>query len=105
MVFPMFPESERTRTDSPNVFIHKPPHPGCGYRVWFVVGVQYFRIGDLDHDDLEHAQWHARMFIKALGKFKAGKGEEPDDDAEGVQEAHPGGHAGPALADGPQDRA
>lgn len=82
MAIEQFPASERTATDSPNVFIHKPPYEGCGYRVWFRVGVQYFRIGDIDHDDLEHAQWHAKMFIKALTKFKAGVDDRGDDGEE-----------------------
>jgi len=75
----MFPESECTKTDSPNVFVHKPPYEGTGYRVWFRVGVQYFRIGDIDYEDLDHAHWHAKMFIKALGKFKEGVDDRGSD--------------------------
>jgi hypothetical protein len=69
------------------VFIHKPPYDSCGYRVWFRVGVQYFRIGDIffsiDFDNLEQARWHAKLFCRALGRFKelvdhGEKDEKPD---------------------------
>jgi hypothetical protein len=74
---PMFPDAECfPMTD--NVFIHHPPYEGCGYRLWFRVGVQYFQIG-IERETLEEAEWSARMFVRALGKFKDGVDDKGED--------------------------
>ena len=71
MSVPQFPPGECYVTASPHVFVHRPPYDGCGYRVWFKVGVQYFRISEFDSDELEEAQAHARTFVKALENYRA----------------------------------
>ena len=68
MSYPMFPEDEVIAVDE-NVFIHKPKWEGSEYKVWLVVGVQYFEVG-MPHQDLESAQWHAKMLVKAISKLK-----------------------------------
>lgn len=71
MSIPRFSEDEVTRL-SENVFIHKPKHDGCGYRVYLKVDHQYFRIHDHDGDgfeELEDAQFLAAMLQKAVDRL------------------------------------
>lgn len=47
-------------------------------RIWFAIGVQSFMIGngvDLDFDDEETAQWHAKQLTTALSRLE-GEGEK-----------------------------
>lgn len=69
MALKMFTEEVTWVTN--NVFIHKPAYDGCGYRVWFNVDSQYFRIGDVDIDTLEEASFVAKMFVTAILKWRA----------------------------------
>ena len=47
------------------------PITGGVYRVYFNIGVQYFQIG-IDQDEEEDARFTAKMFIKALERFREG---------------------------------
>lgn len=54
---------------SPNVFVHCPKWGGARFQVWFVVGVQFFKVNE-PTDSGEHADFCARMLARALGNFK-----------------------------------
>lgn len=75
MIVEQFPEKELIWY-SDNVFIQKLPYKSDAYpegifKVYFNVAHQFFQIG-MDQDEMESAEFTARMLVKALMRFRDG---------------------------------